>query len=244
MERKTSSQRMAEALERARRHWQQHREVPALTPSPETVPPVAFTIAISREAGAQGPAVARAVGDLLNWPVYDQELLHLIAAEMGLREKLISSVDEKYTSWIQECLQAFSSGPEISSGSFVRHLVHVLLSLASHGECVIVGRGAPHVLPEATTLRVRLMGPKAERIRYIEGHFGISHTEATQWIDKTDRDRNRFVQEHFHKDPAQVHHYDLVLNSTRLTVADCAAMIVDGLHRFQKRATPQLVSVG
>jgi len=33
-----------------------------------------FNIAISRDSGANGHLIARAVGARLNWPVYDQEL--------------------------------------------------------------------------------------------------------------------------------------------------------------------------
>src|SRR5438132_7288211 len=47
-----------------------------------TSPPL--TIALMREAGSQGSQIARAVGAQLDWPVYDQELLNLIAQDRGL----------------------------------------------------------------------------------------------------------------------------------------------------------------
>ena len=38
---------------------------------------------------------------------------------------------------------------------------------------------------------------------------------------ETDRQRQSFVKDHFLKDPADPHHYDLVLNTSTWSVSDC-----------------------
>jgi hypothetical protein len=85
---KTSSERMAEVVTTARRQWQAQQRmtepVEALLPPA----PLAFTIAISREAGANGSALGRLLGERLGWPVYDYELVERIANDMGLRSEL------------------------------------------------------------------------------------------------------------------------------------------------------------
>ena len=48
--------------------------------------------------------------------------------------------------------------------AYVRHLIETLLTLAMHGKCIIVGRGANVVVPSETVLRVRLIAPLGERI--------------------------------------------------------------------------------
>lgn len=237
MKPKTASQRRAEVLEQARRHWQERYRAEAESGSFPATPRPPFTIAISREAGANGPAIARAVGERLGWAVYDKELLQMIADEMGLYAKLMESVDEKQMSWLQECLQTLSSTPSVSEPAYVRHLVEMLLSLAAHGDCVIVGRGAAAVLPSETTLRVRLFGPVRERIEAIRQRFGISRAEAERWVEKTDRERVRFVRDHFHKDPNDARQYDLILNSSRFTVEECANLIVEALRNLQAKDT-------
>jgi cytidylate kinase len=236
MDQKSSSERLAEAMERARRHWQAGRKAEAegaisLAPS---LP--AFTVALSREAGANGPLVARAVGERLGWPVYDRELVQRVAEEMGLRASLLESVDERHKGWLQECLESFASVPAVSEGAYARHLLETLLSLAAHGECVVVGRGAAQVLPAATTLRVRLVGPVEERVEAIRQRFGIAPEEAARWVERTDGERVRFVKDHFQMDPTDPRRYDLVLNSSRFPVAECADFIVEALHRLQARA--------
>lgn len=237
MDQKPSSERLAESLERARRHWQaDRREEHPLgeTAAPRPTPP-SFTIAISRQAGANAPLVARTVGARLNWPVYDHELLQLIANEMGLRTSLLESVDERRFSFLREALGAFVGARPVAASGYLQHLVDVLGSLAAHGDCVIVGRGAPQLLPPATTLRVRLVGPREDRVEDIRQRFGISRDDAAAWVDRTDRERTSFVRDHFSRDPEQPDLYDLVLNSSRLTPADCADLVVDALVRLRRR---------
>jgi cytidylate kinase len=237
MNHKTTSERMADAMAKARQHWQQQRAGEGLAAVPPAPPTPRFTIAISREAGANGPAIARAAGAQLGWPVYDQELLRTIAEDMGVRERLLESVDEKRGNWLRECLQAFSSVPAVSESAYVRHLIETLLSLAAHGNCLVVGRGAAVVLPAETTLRVRLVGPPEQRVRAICDRFGITEEEAARWVEKTDRERAAFVKDHFQKDAADARNYDLVLNSMRFSVEQCADFIVEALRRLQARVT-------
>ena len=223
--------RMTEAVEQAQEHWRRRR-----LEAPRTA--LAFTVAITREAGAPGTAVAREVGGLLSWPVYDHELLEKIAQEMGLRVNLLESVDELHQSWLLESLQALSSSPHVTESSYVRHLVETILSLGFHGHCVIVGRGAAQLLPEARTLRVRLMARREDRVERIAQMHGLARDQAERKTDEIDRDRVRFVKNHFHKDPTDLLHYDLILNASRWSVAECADFIVQGCRSLQKRLRP------
>lgn len=242
MDQKSSSERLADAMERTIRRWQAQRRAEILPETAAAPSPAAFAIALSREAGANGPLVARAVGERLGWPVYDRELLQMVAAEMGLRARLLENLDEKCKGWMQECLEGvLSSSPAVSEGAYVKHLLETLLSLAVHGECVIVGRGAAQVLPAATTLRVRLVSPVEDRVRVIHERFGIAPEEAARWVEKTDRERTRFVKDHFRKDPTDPQRYDMVLNSSRFAVPECADLIVEALRRLQARAKRPLM---
>jgi cytidylate kinase len=226
---------LAEAMERARRHWQAQRKAEAAAGIAPVPSPAAFTIALSREAGANGSLVARAVGERLGWVVYDRELVQHVAADMGVRTSLVESVDEKHRSWLRECLESFASAPAVSASAYARHLLESLLSLGAHGACVIVGRGAAQVLPAAVTLRVRLVGPVEDRVQAVCQRFGIPHEEAKRWVEKTDGERIRFVKDHFQKDAADPRQYDLVLNSSRFSVPECADLIIEALHRLQAR---------
>jgi cytidylate kinase len=206
----------------------------AKEPAPEVRPH--FTIAVSRESGAGGTSVGAAVGERLGWPVYDQELIERVAAQMHLRTSLLDSVDERHRSWLLETVEAFSSGRTVSESAYVRRLVETVLSLGTHGDCVIVGRGAALILPPATTLRVRLVAELEDRIRNMSRERRLSHQDATNLVEVLDRERVRFGRDHFRKDPTEPRHYDLVLNTSRVSYAACVGLVAEALRDLQARA--------
>jgi cytidylate kinase len=226
------SERLVQAMEKTH----QLSEAQRRTGGPAGVSPQGITIALSREAGACGAEVAHAVGERLGWPVYDRELLQKVAEEWGLRTNLLEGVDEKQKGWFAEAMEALTTGRMISDVAFVKHLLETLLSLAANGQCVVVGRGAAQVLPLTTTLRVRLIRPMADRVAHIQHKMGFTKEEAARWVAKTDRDRAAFVREHFQKNPDDPLAYDLIINSSRFTIAECTDLILDALKRWQARA--------
>ncbi len=190
-----------------------------------------FSIAISREAGTRGPVVASLVGERLGWQVYDHELLELVARELQVRTKLLEDLDERHISWLQECVEAFGAVPAVREGKYVRHLIETMLSLAARGQCVIVGRGSPFVLPPSSTLRVRLVAPFDDRVAATVHDQNLPQHEAASAVRRTDRQRAEYVRLHFLRDPADPQHYDLILNTSQFTMGECADLIVDAARQ-------------
>jgi cytidylate kinase len=226
-------QRLMEALATAWQHSETRRTSDAGQMGGTSKINRPFSIALSRESGTRGTSTAREVGARLGWTVFDHLLRERIAQEMKLRTSLLESVDEKRVNWLQECVEAFASVPSVNGSAFVRRLSETLLSLATHGECVIVGRGAAHVLPVETTLRVRLVAPVEWRVEAMSQKLGISKVEAARQVENIDRERVRFVKEFYRKDTTDPKHYDLVLNASRYSIHECADLVVEGLRRLQ-----------
>lgn len=191
------------------------------------------TIAISRQVGARGTTIARVVGARLGWPVYDHELLEKLATEMEVAVHWLECRDERTSSWFQERLASLSGDPSMSDGSFRHHLIRVLFALACKGHCVIVGRGAAHTLPAATTLRVRLIGALEDRVRVMARQLDLPPDQAMRQVIRLDRERDRFVKQNFHRDPVDPLQYDLILNSSRFDDDEAAAVIVKSLAHYQ-----------
>jgi cytidylate kinase len=191
----------------------------------------AFTITISREAGIDAGGIARRVGDHLGWRVWDHELLAAVAARLHSPASQLEPLDETHVSWIQESLESFLAMHMVSQVAYVHHLAKVVQELGQRGECIMVGRGAGHLLPMETTLRVRLVAPVSVRAAMMNRAEGGGRPgPAQRELEKIDRDRTLFVQEHFHKNAADPTNYDLVLNVARLALEDCAEMIIEALH--------------
>src|SRR5579875_444236 len=74
------------------------------------------------------------------------------------------------------------------------------------------------------------------RVATVQKRRNLSSEEAQQWIEKTDRDRTRFIKDHFHKEANDPYLHDLVLNTSRFSLETCAEIIIDVLHRMQAQA--------
>jgi len=195
-----------------------------------------LTVALSRQVGALGTTVAREVGGRLGWPVYDHEILERIAREMKVNVRVLERIDERPSRALREFIEFFSAAPQASEPAYVHHLVKTLQALGAQGSCVIVGRGAAQVLPEATALRVRLVAALEDRVAVIRQMMGGTRDEAARHVEATERERVRFVKDHFQKDPTAAENYDLVLNTSRFTAPECAELIIDAVRRLQARA--------
>jgi cytidylate kinase len=195
-----------------------------------------ITIALSRQAGAGGYEIAQAVSARLGWPVYDHELLDRIAEEKGLNARLLASLDERHVGWLEDAFRAYCAPHSGHQGVYLRTLLGLLASLGKAGHCIIVGHGAPQVLPADTTLRVRVIAPRAIRVANVQKNRKLSLAEAERWIDTTERERLRFVERHFHVNDAEPLGYDLVLNVERLNMEECATLIVEAARAREKHA--------
>jgi len=198
------------------------------------------TVALSRQAGSRGAEIARVAGHQLNWPVYDHELLEYIAKEKGIHTRLLELVDERYVSWLEEAVRSFS----MRKGGYLQGLQDLLTALSKVGHCIIVGRGAAHMLPVETTLRVRVVASRAARAVRVQASQGLSAADAERWVDRTDRERDRFLDQYFHVDPDNALAFDLVLNVERLGVEECAALIVQQAKAMQARAPAESLVLG
>jgi cytidylate kinase len=224
-----SGDRIAAALARAQEYWQSNQSLISLTSAR------AFTVAMTREAGTPGTSVAREVARQLGWEVYDHELLEIIAREHGLRVSLLESVDERVRSQLLTFTESFGGTPAVTEYSYFLHLAETILLLGAHGRCVIVGRGSAFLLPRESTLRVRLIGDPAERVRTVAERRGISSEDAATWVRETDEHRHQFVHRHFGIDSTNPRCYDLILSTDTWTVEETAGLIVDAIHRRENR---------
>ena len=193
-------------------------------PSPAAAP-ASLTVAISREAGSRGTSIARRAGSKLGWQVYTQELLEYIAQEGSFRQDLMSAVSPAGARWSEERLDQLLREQNLSQHPSVGNMARIILALAAQGEVIVIGRGAGCILPPETTLNVRVVAPLADRIAYMAQWLRLTMEEAAEQVRLRDGRRAQFLEMHFHRQPADVYQYDLVLNSSLLGEDLCAELI-------------------
>ncbi|CAN5686235.1 hypothetical protein BH23PLA1_BH23PLA1_44760 [soil metagenome] len=86
-----------------------------------------------------------------------------------------------------------------------------------------------------TTLRVRLMATQQDRVSTVGQELNLKPEAAARHVETTDRERTRFIKNHFQVDPADPLLYDVTLNSSRFRVEECAGVVIDALQHLQAR---------
>jgi len=172
-------------------------------------------IAISREAGAGGSEIGRRVGRQLGWRVFDKNLLDCIADRFGLPRMMLDLVDETRSSWVYDVLGTWMDSQLVPHAKFVACLSREVVLAAREGPAVFVGRGAQFLLPRQEVLAVRLVASPKYRVGQIMAQQGLDENDARRLMEELDHGRGELCWKFFHRDVADPHLYDLVVNVER-----------------------------
>ncbi len=203
------------------------------------VPSARFrNIAIGREAGAGGGAIARLAATKLGWKVYDHELLEAIAQRMERPADEVRAFDELAPSVVQDWLLPLREEHYAPQEAYLDHLAKLVEAIGRAGDSIIVGRGAGFLLPRTETLSVRVIAPMKARAARLAERMGVSPRTARRAARDLDRRRAQFARTMYRVDPQDAHNYDLVLDSDSLGLAMAAELIVRAVELGRPAAQP------
>jgi hypothetical protein len=194
------------------------------TPPPPTRPR-GLCVAISREAGARGGTIARKVGELLGWQVFDHDTLDYLTQDDTARAQLLADVPEGAQQWAEAHLARLQRDRKLTPDPETAGMIKLLLSVAARGDAVIVGRGAGDLLPPETTVHVRVVAPLESRVTYFAQWLRLSRPEAAAEVEARDERRAKFLSRTLGKDANDPTGYDVVVNAGRLGVEATAQFI-------------------
>ena len=191
---------------------------------------VADFICLSRDVSAGAREVASKIADRLDWPIFDQEILHFMAGHDAMRERLYASLDERDIGWFEETLRSLMD-PAFGKNDYFHKLSQTVLMLARKGNAVFIGRGADLILPRERGLRMRLIAPRAVRLERLAKLRDFSQAEAQREMTRLEQERSRFMHQHFGAKADDAGRYDLV-NLARLTASQAAELILEAHRRM------------
>ncbi len=182
-------------------------------------------ITIEREYGCGAAGIAQQLAAQLGWKLWDGDLTSEIARVANVDLSAVSKCDERRDTRFHRLVKVFWRGSyEPSTNLDLEHSFdadrmveigeQVMREIASQGQCVIVGRGAPYHLrerPEA--FHVFLYAPRAEKLRRIQSR-GKSLRQAEELVDTIDRERVEFVKHYFGADWPTRALYHLMVNTS------------------------------
>jgi cytidylate kinase len=196
-------------------------------------------ITVSREFAAGGSEVARRVALALAWQLVDNDLIDRVAARAGLPREEVAQREERAPGFIERLARALATSapelfpaapdkpPEREEATLVRITETVVAEVAAQGNVVMVGRAAPAVLSsERDALHVKLVAPRAFRLRLAMERLGLDEKEAARTLQQTDASRARYHKQYYERDWADPTNYHMVLNTEALGFDGATEVIV------------------
>lgn len=199
-------------------------------------------VTIARQLGSGGDEVASLVAERLGIPLIDQEIISQAAKEAGVSEAAMRASERSsslFTRMLESlgrfgaaggeavALEGFTSTQLLSTSADFRALLErVLRGIAEQGPCVVVGHAGQVALREAPgTLHVFVHAPLDYRVAHHARANNLSTKAAQKEVEDSDRERVRFFRTSYSVDWYDLRLYDLVADTSLLSVHGAAEMI-------------------
>ncbi|MCP4631664.1 MAG: cytidylate kinase-like family protein [candidate division Zixibacteria bacterium] len=196
----------------------------------EIHPALLPVITVSRQQGSRGTYLAKMLAEKLEYEYFHRELIDFICKDAGCRRRLIESLDEKVQPQLQLWLEGIVKGKIVDSSDYMQWLAKSLYTIASHGEAVIIGRGANFILKLNTGLHIRIVAPKSNRISNLIEYKKVTVKDAEQMIEESDKSRREYIRKNFDYDIDDATHYDLIINTAYLDIDTALELSLNALR--------------
>jgi cytidylate kinase len=194
-------------------------------------------VTLSRQLGSLGFEIAQLVAQRTGYQLVWRELINQAAIRAGAPEVALAMIDELNLLGLKpspEEMQAYLSAVRV-----------VMNELADAGNVVIVGRAGQIILanrPQA--LHVRVTAPVSLRVERLAKQQGIPMAAARAQVDASDRYHQNYFKRYYKLPWDGSGLYDLIINTTKLNLADAAEIICIALGKCASCSADSLPPAG
>lgn len=198
---------------------------------------------ISAADGAMGEQIGPRVAGELGFRLVNEQIVADAAEQAGIQAHVMANLEQRRSvvdRVIHELLGRAAPGgvahglatpaavePDPSPESLRGLIRNVIEAIAADGDAVIVSHAASHALAtQADTLRVLITAGPDTRAARIRAAGDVSEKEAAKRVARGDANRADYIKRFYGVSPELPTHYDIVLNSDRLSVEQAVDIIV------------------
>lgn len=173
-----------------------------------------YSVTIAREYGSGGRIIGKGLAEEFGIAFYDKELISLAAAECGLHEDFIQTIEQKRASgFFYNSFMASHELP-IPEQVFLAQS-KVIKDVASKGSCVIIGRCADYVLGgEKNCVRFFIHAPISWRVEIVKDRYGEGGDIPEDFIRREDKSRASYYDFFTQQKWGSARNYNLCLDSS------------------------------
>jgi len=199
-------------------------------------------ITISRQFGAGGLTLGQEIAEKHGYAFVSDEIISMIAKRARVSQGWVQSIEKEAGSKLQRFLGSViprglvdrildDQQGYIDEEIYLDLLEQIIRQIASDDNCVILGRGGQYILKEEKNVfHVLLIADKKDRISFMETHYKLNRSQATQVVSAEDKRRTALYRKLHQSDYDQPGHYHVTFNMSRLTLGAASAMISEMLR--------------
>lgn len=189
-----------------------------------------MVITISRQYGSGGRELAQKVAEKLNIKLYDRQIIHLAAAQIGindLSEENLRELENNVSPLSLRFIPFFNFGNhsgDLNNEVFINE-AKAIRQLADDGDCVILGRCADFILadlPNHYSFFVCADDNYRTR-RGLEVYDGKTLKE----LNEEDKKRANYYKHYTNQKWGDPENHDMIINTSKITLDEAANVIVE-----------------
>lgn len=180
-------------------------------------------ITISREFGAGGGTIGRAVAQELGYEYYDKEIILQTARTANLDTETLLKWDERVPANFGFAQSLFDFYNKPLGEKIYAEQEKVIRKIGEKGNCVIVGRNADAILKEFDyTLHVFIYADTYWRLENMKSKMpNVPVSKISEELKAIDRARKKYCSYFANKDFGVADYYDICLNASSLGIRAC-----------------------
>lgn len=206
-----------------------------------------FILAVNREFGTGGKAIAMEAAKRLGVKILDKSYLAKIGENFNMTAEEIERAKAKRLSWWDDVCRFYQSHDSqrlsagvineerVTSRTIYQAETQILKDFAEHESCVIVGRSACHIFKDdRKAVKVFLTASLPFRLERVMEKYGYDEKTALTKIKAIDKTRENYSQNFSGKSRYDVRDYDVTVRVDNLTFEQAVELLVNVVRFHQQ----------
>ncbi|UCH60120.1 MAG: cytidylate kinase-like family protein [Anaerolineales bacterium] len=185
-------------------------------------------VTLSRQLGSLGDEIALLLQHMLNYKIYDREIINKAALRVGKPVIALATIDE---------LGLLGLRPDIKSRqAYLLSVSELMREVADKGRAIIVGRAGQFILKDYPEVyHFRVIAPADVRARRISLIKEIPLECAQAQINTSDEMRYRYLKRYYGANLNDPELYDLIINTAQISPEQAAHLICQSIEQYEIR---------